>query len=100
MQVDNSVTISGLLHHIKSVKKDGVKKDDKYFLFSVKQETPWSDGSTRRDFLISRAFLPEIQERVQALPEGTPLKVTGSLHSSLGSGELYIYAQGVEILPV
>ncbi|MDR2175314.1 MAG: DNA-binding protein [Synergistaceae bacterium] len=94
MQVDNSVTISGLLHHIRNGKKDG-----KYFLFSVKQETPWSDGTTRRDFLVSRAFLPEIQERVQALPEGTPLKVSGSLHSSLGSGELYVYAQGVEVLP-
>jgi hypothetical protein len=91
MQADNSVTVSGLLHHIKSE-----KKRDKYFLFSVKQETPWSDGSTRRDFLVSRAFLPEIRERVQSLPEGTPLKVTGSLHSSLGSGELYIYVEGVE----
>ncbi|MDR1651242.1 MAG: DNA-binding protein [Synergistaceae bacterium] len=94
MQVDNSVTISGLLHHIKSGKKNG-----KYFLFSVKQETLWGDGATRRDFLVSRAFLPEIQEQVQNLPEGTAVKVTGSLHSSLGSGELYIYVQGVEVLP-
>jgi hypothetical protein len=94
MQVDNSVTISGLLHHIKSG-----KRDDKYFLFSVKQETPWSDGTIRKDFLVSRAFLPEIQERVQVLPEGTPLKVSGSLHSSLGSGELYVYAREVEVLP-
>ena len=99
MQVDNSVTISGLLHHIKSGKKERGKKDCKYFLFSVKQETPWSDGTTRRDFLVSRAFLPEIRDRIQALPEGTPLEVTGSLHSSLGSGELYIYARGIEILP-
>ncbi|MDR1649013.1 MAG: DNA-binding protein [Synergistaceae bacterium] len=94
MQVDNSVTISGLLHHIKSGKKSG-----KYLLFSIKQETPWGDGTTRRDFLVSRAFLPEIQDRIQSLPEGTPLKVTGSLHSSLGSGELYIYVEGVEVLP-
>jgi hypothetical protein len=94
MQLDNSVTVSGLLHHIKSG-----KKNDKYLLFSVKQETPWGDGTTRRDFLVSRAFLPEIQERIQTLPEGAPLKVIGSLHSSLGSGELYIYVQEVEVLP-
>ena len=94
MKVDNAVTVSGLLHHIKSE-----KKNDKYFLFSIKQETPRSDGSIRKDFLVSRAFIPDIQEQVKALPEGTSLKVLGSLQSSLGSGEMYIYAREVEILP-
>ena len=93
MKVDNAVTVSGLLHHIRSE-----KKSDKYFLFSIKQETPWSDGSVRKDFLVSRAFIPEIQEQVKALPEGTPLKVSGSLQSSLGSGEMYIYAHNVETI--
>lgn len=95
MQIHNSVTVSGLLHHIRSE-----KKDDKYFLFSVKQETPWNDGTTRKDFLISRAFLPEIQEQVKTLPEGTPLKVSGSLHSSKGSGDIYIYALEIEKVTV
>ena len=93
MRMDNSVAVSGLLHHIKSE-----KKSDKYFLFSIKQETPWSDGTIRKDFLVSRAFIPNVQEQVKALPEGTPLKVHGSLQSSLGSGEMYIYAREVETL--
>ena len=93
MRVDNAVTVSGVLHHIKSE-----KKSDKYFLFSIKQETPWNDGSIRKDFLVSRAFMPHLQEQVKSLPEGTPLKVSGSLQSSLGSGEMYIYVREVEIL--
>jgi hypothetical protein len=93
MRVDNIVTVSGLLHHIRSE-----KKSDKYFPFSVKQETPWHDGTTRKDFLVSRAFIPDLQEQVKNLPEGTPLKVQGTLHSSLGSGEMYIYAQEVETI--
>ncbi|MDR1376773.1 MAG: DNA-binding protein [Synergistaceae bacterium] len=93
MRVDNIVTVSGLLHHIQRE-----KKNDKYFPFSVKQETPWNDGTVRKDFLVSRAFIPDIQEQVKNLPEGTPLKVRGILQSSLGSGEMYIYAQEVETI--
>ena len=93
VKVDNAVTVSGLLHHIRSE-----KKSDKYFLFSIKQETPWNDGTIRKDFLVSRAFIPDVKEKVKALPEGTPLKVLGSLQTSLGSGEMYIYAQEVETL--
>ncbi|MDR1977631.1 MAG: DNA-binding protein [Synergistaceae bacterium] len=93
MRVDNIVTVSGLLHHIRSE-----KKNDKYFPFSVKQETPWHDGTVRKDFLVSRAFIPDVQELVKGLPEGTPLKVRGILHSSLGSGEMYIYVQEVSTL--
>ncbi len=93
MRVDNKVTVSGLLHHIRTD-----KKSDKYFLFSVKQETPWNDGTTRKDFLVSRAFIPSIQEELKILPEGTPLKVHGVLQSSLGSGEMYVNVQEVEKL--
>lgn len=93
MQVDNKVTVTGLLHHIRSDKKSG-----KYFLFSVKQETPWNDGTIRKDFLVSRAFIPSIQDQVKSLPEGTPLRVEGTLQSSLGSGDMYIYAQEVQAL--
>ena len=93
MKVDNEVTVSGLLHHIRSE-----KKSDKYFLFSIKQETPWSDGTVRKDFLVSRAFIPDVREQIKELPEGTPLRVLGSLQSSLGSGEMYIYVREVETL--
>jgi hypothetical protein len=94
MGLDNSVTVSGLLHHVKNG-----KKNDKYFLFSIKQESPWSDGTIRKDFLLSRAFLPDVREQVEPLPEGTPLRVNGSLHSSLGSGDLYIYAREIQTIP-
>jgi len=93
MQIDNIVTVSGQLHHIRSE-----KKNDKYFSFSIKQETLQNDGVLRKDFLVSRAFLPEIQEQVTALPEGTPLRVSGVLQSSLGSGEMYINVREVELL--
>ena len=93
MQIDNIVTVSGHLHHIRSEKKNG-----RYFSFSVKQETPQNDGTLRRDFLVSRAFVPEIREQVMALPEGTPLRVSGILQSSLGSGEMYINVREVEPL--
>jgi hypothetical protein len=90
MQVYNVVTVSGLLHHIRTG-----KKSDKYFPFSIKQETPWNDGTTRRDFLLSRVFCPNLQEEVKGLPEGTPLKVQGTLQSSLGSGEMYIHVEEI-----
>jgi hypothetical protein len=94
MDWDNSVTVSGLLHHVRNG-----KKNDQYFLFSVKQESPWIDGTVRKDFLLSRAFLPDVRKRVESLPEGTPLEVIGSLQSSLGSGDLYIYAREIRAIP-
>ena len=48
MQFENSVTVSGILHHIKKE-----KQNEKYFLFAVKQETVKEDGSIRKDFLVT-----------------------------------------------
>ena len=93
MQFDNTVTISGLLHHVKRE-----RKSEKYFMFSVKQETQQDDGTVRKDFLVSRAFVPEIQEQVKAMAEGTPLSVQGVLHSSLGSGDMYVNVREVRAL--
>jgi hypothetical protein len=91
MQENNAVTVSGLLHHIRTD-----RKKDKYFPFSIKQETPWNDGSIRKDFLLSRAFQPDLQEEVKSLPEGTALRVLGFLRSSLGSGEMYIHVEEIQ----
>ena len=88
----NAVTITGLVHHLNK------KKEDKYFPFSVRHESTWTDGTTRRDFLNARAFSPEAQELLKALPENAPVKVRGTLRSSKGSGELYLAALGVEAL--
>lgn len=83
--------VSGILHHIKKE-----KQSEKYFLFAVKQETTKEDGSIRRDFLVSRVFVPEIAQQVRDMEEGTNVRVNGELRVSSGSGEMYIYARGVE----
>ncbi len=68
----------------------------KYVSFAVRQETPWSDGSTRRDFLLMRAYHPELREWVLSREEGTPLRVEGDVRSSLGSGEMYVHVRKIE----
>ncbi|MBQ7069072.1 MAG: OB-fold nucleic acid binding domain-containing protein [Synergistaceae bacterium] len=93
MNYENSVKISGLLHHLSR------KKDEKYFAFSIRHENLWTDGTTRKDFLSARAFNQEICEKLKPLDENTPIKVEGVLKSSKGSGELYLAVEKVEILP-
>ncbi|MBQ7593495.1 MAG: hypothetical protein IJU48_03965 [Synergistaceae bacterium] len=88
----NTVTLSGLLHHLSR------KKEHAYFPFSIRHENLWTDGTTRKDFLNARAFSKELQEKLKALDENTPIKVTGALRSSRGSGELYLAVLDVEVL--
>ena len=88
----NTVTISGLLHHLSQ------KKGNSYFPFSIKHENLWTDGTIRRDFLTARAFNDELQEKLKSLPENSPIKVKGVLRSSKGSGELYLDVCEVENL--
>ncbi len=92
MNYENSVTVSGLLHHLNR------KKDDKHFAFSIRHENLWTDGTTRKDFLNARAFQPEVQEKLKNLEENTPLKVKGSLRTSSGSGELFLAVSEAEVL--
>lgn len=91
MKLENSVVVSGALHHVKKE-----KQSEKYFLFAVKQETTKEDGSIRRDFLVSRVFVPEVAQQLRTMEEGSEIKVSGELRVSSGSGEMYIYARGVE----
>ena len=93
VQIENSVTVSGLLHFIETD-----RKDLKYFPFSIRHENPWTDGTLRKDFLTVRAFVPEVQEQLKALAEGTPVKVEGVLRASRGSGDLYLSAERLEVL--
>ena len=92
VQVENSVTVSGLLHFISR------KKDQKYIPFSIRHENPWPDGTTRKDFLTVRAFPAELQEKLKTLAEGTPVWVEGVLRSSRGSGELYLAALKLDVI--
>ena len=93
MQFENSVTVSGVLHHIKKE-----KQSDRYFLFAVKQETVKEDGSIRKDFLVTRVFIPEVAQIARSLDGGTIIKVTGELRVSSGSGEMYIFARNIETI--
>jgi len=92
MNYENSVTLSGLLHHLSR------KKDDKHFAFSIRHENLFN-GSTRKDFLNARAFPADVQEKLKSLDENTPIKVKGSLRTSSGSGELYLAVSELEVLP-
>lgn len=96
MQVlENLVKVSGKLHLVHG---DKVQENrlGKYVRFSVRQDTPWNDGSTRHDFLIMRAYDREVQEQVFGLSEGAPIKVEGQIRSSVGSGEMYILVKHIE----
>ena len=93
MNYENSVTVSGLLHHLSR------NRNDSYFPFSIRHENLWTDGTTRKDFLTARAFSKELCEKLKALDENAPIKVTGVLKSSKGSGEMYLDVRDAEILP-
>ena len=53
--IENTVKISGRLHFIEGVQEQ-ISRMGKYVAFSVRQDTPWEDGSIRHDFLLMRAF--------------------------------------------
>lgn len=93
MNYINTVTISGLMHHLSR------KKDSGYFPFSVRHENLWTDGTTRKDFLSARAFPESLREKLSGMAENTPVKITGVLRSSKGSGEMFIDVADAETLP-
>lgn len=88
----NSVIITGLVHHLAK------KKESKFFPFSIRHDNIWSDCSERKDFLNARAFHPETQEILKALPENAPIRAKGILRTSKGSGELYLDVTEAEVL--
>ena len=93
MNYENSVTLSGLMHHLNR------KKNDRHFAFSIRHENLWTDGTTRKDFLNARAFPADVQEKLKNLEENTPICVKGTLRTSTGSGELYLAVNEVEVMP-
>ena len=93
MNYISTVTISGLIHHLSR------KKNSSYFPFSIRQESIWTDGTTRKDFLSARAFPDDLRGKLSGTAENTPVKITGVLRSSKGSGEMFIDVTEAEILP-
>ena len=88
----NSVTISGLIHHLSR------KKNSSYFPFSIRHENSWTDGSIRKDFLNARAFRDDLKEFLAGLDENTPVIINGILRSSKGSGELFLDVTEAKVL--
>ncbi|MDD2206705.1 MAG: DNA-binding protein [Aminobacterium sp.] len=95
MLTENIVTVAGTLHHVQG-KKILQNRLGEYVTFALKQETPWDDGSTRRDFLLMRAYQPELRKWVLSRKEGTTVRVEGDVRSSLGSGEMYVLVRAIE----
>ncbi|MBL3592343.1 MAG: DNA-binding protein [Synergistaceae bacterium] len=95
--LENAVAVAGKLHlvHGEAVKENRMGR---YYRFSIKQDTPWEDGSTRHDFLLARAYRPEVQHLLKELKEGTAIRVAGEIRSSVGSGEMYILADEVTVI--
>ena len=92
MNFINTVTISGLIHHLSR------KKNAEYFPFSIRHENIFA-GNERKDFLNARAFPDGLREKLSALPENTPVLIRGILRSSKGSGELFLAVTDAEVLP-
>lgn len=92
MNFINTVTISGLIHHLSR------KKNTNYFPFSIRHENLWHDGTTRKDFLNARAFRDDLREKLSVMAENTPVLIKGILRSSKGSGELFLDVTDAEIL--
>ena len=93
MNYINTITISGLIHHLSR------KKNSSYFPFSLRHENLWTDGTTRKDFLNARAFRDDLREKLSGMAENAPVMLTGVLRSSKGSGELFIDVTEAESLP-
>ncbi len=88
----NEAELTGLIHHLNR------KKNPDCFEFSVRHENLWTDGLTRKDFLNARAFDKDMQEILKTLDENTPIRVSGILQSSKGSGELYLAVNELQVL--
>ena len=91
---ENSVKVSGKVHFLKG-QAEGETGTGKYMQFSVRQDSDWRDGTTRRDFLIVRAYDEELRKKLCAKQEGDDIVVEGTLRSSRGSGVNYIRCQAV-----
>ena len=97
--IENTVKISGRLHFIEGVQEQ-ISRMGKYVAFSVRQDTPWEDGSIRHDFLLMRAFDSDIKEWLRDKEEGTPVRIEGKIRSSAGSGEMYVQVEKIEKITI
>lgn len=93
----NEVQVTGQVHIIHGEMRKSNRMGE-YLRFSIRQDRMEKDGSSRHDFLLIRAYDPQIQETIRTLGEGQFIRVRGEIRSSLGSGEMYIFSTALEVL--
>lgn len=95
MDFENTVVVTGSMHLPKG-DMVGRNRHGTYLRFSVKQMTVGYDGVERPSFLPVRVFRQDLQEWLRTKCHGDPVHLSGSLHSSAGSGEMFILAESIE----
>jgi hypothetical protein len=92
----NVVRLEGTLHFLKG-EQVGENRCGRYFRFSVRHESTDYRGNERHDYILARAYDPELQDRLRQCGEGDRILLEGSVRSSVGSGEMYVLAEKLEL---
>lgn len=87
--------VSGAIHLPKGDML-GRNRHGTYVKFALKQMATGYDGVERPSFLPVRVFEQALQELFRAKGHGDAVRVTGTLRSSTGSGEMFILAESIE----
>jgi len=95
LNCENSVVVTGAIHLPKG-DMVGRNRHGTYLKFAVKQMTVGYDGVERPSFLPVRVFDTALQEWLRAKGHGDTVRVSGTLRSSTGSGEMFILADSLE----
>lgn len=95
MKLENSVRVTGSIHLPKG-NRTGKSKRGIYLHFSLRHASIGYDGIERTSFLPVRVFDPGLQEWLRGKGEDARICLEGKLHSSTGSGKMYILAESLE----
>ena len=91
MNCENTVTLSGTLHLPKG-DMEGSNQHGQYLKFSVKQSMVGYDWIERKSSLPVVA----LKEWLKTRKEGDAIRLTGSIRSSSGSGDMFIRPDSLE----
>lgn len=95
MEFENTVRVTGSIHLPKG-DRAGKNKNGVYLRFSLRHSSVGFDGIERPSFLPVRVFDADLQEWLRGKGEDSPVHLVGKLHSSSGSGEMFILAESLE----
>lgn len=95
LKFENSVRVTGSIHLPKG-DRTGKSKRGVYLHFSLRHASVGYDGIERTSFLPVRVFDPGLQEWLRGKGEDVRICLEGKLHSSTGSGKMYILAESLE----